>query len=792
MPIAHTRASAAHVLAVAGLATIASLAAADTFTIVALPDTQNYVNSSANAPLFTQQTQWIVDQVNGGNPANFVFVTHLGDVVSEGDSATQFNRADASLDVLDGGLPDSVVPWSVLPGNHDYASTSNKGTGTDLYVSVCGPARFAGKSWFGGADPSGNNTYQFFEGAGTTYLHIALEWQPTVNVTNGPTREPSPIDWAQSIISANPGVPTIVSTHEAIDDDPPGRSAAGEAMWNQLIRRNDQIIMVLNGHFHSVGGGNDGEYHQVSHNDYGNPVIEVLQDYQDYPNGGDGWLRVIEFDTNANEVRFETYSPVLDQYQTETVMDVGQYASQFTLPLDFVNRFDFADPPAPPVPPAQVYSTISFAQGVDGYAGTLDKEIRSSGGDANNGNDPEMSVDGDDGSPGAQPNHGLIRFEDIFGTNAGQIAPGSEIEEAELQLIVSNPGSGFTVYRMTAPWDESTTWTDLGGDGITPGTETALPAITSVGANNSSENVPSGVLALDVTAAMQAWSDGETNLGLGLVTFPNGSNGIDFGTSESSTPPALVIRSLLPGLAKAGFTQGVDGYTGSQDTQIREADQSTSYASATSFSVDSDDPNGSGNPNHVLIRFDDLFGAGPGQVPTNREIVRAQLAITGFDPGDGGALHRMIADWNDTAMWASSFGGNGVQADGVEAMTSPDASLVGSTGRVTIEVLASLQAWQADPASNHGWVLLPAGNNGWDISSNEANAAERPTLTVFYRQACNNADQAAPFGTLNFADVQAFLGAFGTGDPAADLAAPMGTFNFADVQAFLGAFGMGC
>ena len=57
---------------------------------------------------------------------------------------------------------------------------------------------------------------------------------------------------------------------------------------------------------------------------------------------------------------------------------------------------------------------------------------------------------------------------------------------------------------------------------------------------------------------------------------------------------------------------------------------------------------------------------------------------------------------------------------------------------------------------------------------------------------CNAADLAAPFGTLNFADVQSFLGAFGAGLASADVAAPAGVFNFADVQAFLGLFGVGC
>ncbi len=57
---------------------------------------------------------------------------------------------------------------------------------------------------------------------------------------------------------------------------------------------------------------------------------------------------------------------------------------------------------------------------------------------------------------------------------------------------------------------------------------------------------------------------------------------------------------------------------------------------------------------------------------------------------------------------------------------------------------------------------------------------------------CSPADLAAPFGSLTFADISAFLTAFSTQDPAADLAAPAGAFTFADISAFLGAFSDGC
>lgn len=57
---------------------------------------------------------------------------------------------------------------------------------------------------------------------------------------------------------------------------------------------------------------------------------------------------------------------------------------------------------------------------------------------------------------------------------------------------------------------------------------------------------------------------------------------------------------------------------------------------------------------------------------------------------------------------------------------------------------------------------------------------------------CNEADVAEPFGSLDFSDVVAYLGAFDAGDGSADLAEPFGTFDFSDVVAFLAAFGAGC
>ncbi len=57
---------------------------------------------------------------------------------------------------------------------------------------------------------------------------------------------------------------------------------------------------------------------------------------------------------------------------------------------------------------------------------------------------------------------------------------------------------------------------------------------------------------------------------------------------------------------------------------------------------------------------------------------------------------------------------------------------------------------------------------------------------------CNAADLALPFGTLDLADISAFIAAFVAQQPAADLAPPFGVFDLDDLSAFITAFVAGC
>ena len=191
---------------------------------------------------------------------------------------------------------------------------------------------------------------------------------------------------------------------------------------------------------------------------------------------------------------------------------------------------------------AQASTTLTFQEGSYGYTGTQDTMVRSAGAGTSYGAEDYISVDGDDGSPGLQPNHGLIRFDNLFGAGAGQIHSGDTIVSATLKVVVDNPGSGMSVYNMLSTWSGSSTWNSLVNGIQADGVEAASTALATFGANNASENVANGVLSIDVTSSLLAVQGGVTLYGWAMIPYTNGTNGIDFHTSEYAT---LADRPLL-------------------------------------------------------------------------------------------------------------------------------------------------------------------------------------------------------------------------------------------------------
>ena len=263
------------------------------FTVVLLPDTQNY--SEKYPEIYVAQTKWIRSR---HKPDNIKFAIHLGDIVQNAMVDQEWKNADRAHKVLDG-----VVPYSITPGNHDLDLKGKELTRmTTMYDKYFGPARFRGQPWYGGHMESSNaNNFCVFEASGLKFLVMSLEFAPRAET----------IEWASKVVKAHPDHRVIVATHYYMRTAGRGMGMPlngfiGDGLWDRFVRKHANIFMVVSGHVSGV-------FHQVSKNDAGHVVHEILCDYQSQANGGDGWLQTLRFVPSANQIYIDAYSPVLEK-----------------------------------------------------------------------------------------------------------------------------------------------------------------------------------------------------------------------------------------------------------------------------------------------------------------------------------------------------------------------------------------------------------------------------------------------------------------------------------------------
>jgi 3',5'-cyclic AMP phosphodiesterase CpdA len=233
------------------------------FSVIALPDTQLY--SQSYPAIFTNQTQWIVDTAAS---LNTVFVTHEGDIVNTYSATSQWNNANSSMSKLDG-----IVPWAVLPGNHDGNNVGGTGENLVNYNTYFPFSRFSGQPWYGGAYNNVNsNSFELFSGGADDYLIFHFQYHPSNAV----------LAWANATIADYPGRRVIVTTHDYMNVDD-SRTTEGDHIWNSFVAAHaDQVFLVLCGHMHT---SSDGEARRTDFVN-GHAVYQLMANFQDYPNGG--------------------------------------------------------------------------------------------------------------------------------------------------------------------------------------------------------------------------------------------------------------------------------------------------------------------------------------------------------------------------------------------------------------------------------------------------------------------------------------------------------------------------
>jgi hypothetical protein len=222
---------------------------------------------------------------------------------------------------------DDRLPYFLVAGNHDYSEGGTCADRTTLLNDYFPVSKFRSSPNFGGTydqEPDRlENAYHLFSANGRDFLVLALEFGPRRDV----------IRWANEVVARYPNREAILITHaymyfddtrydwsqygdsqewnphtyrvaKATHDD----LADGEQLWCELIARHENFILTLNGHV--IG---DGLGRLVSTTAARRRVHQLLVNFQMRPNGGDGWLRLLEFRPDGKTVQVYDYSPTRNQ-----------------------------------------------------------------------------------------------------------------------------------------------------------------------------------------------------------------------------------------------------------------------------------------------------------------------------------------------------------------------------------------------------------------------------------------------------------------------------------------------
>lgn len=272
-------------------------------TVVVLPDTEVY--ASRKPGTFRAQLQWIRDRLAA---RRIVAVLHVGDITNR-NTDPEWQVARSSFDLIEG-----KIPYVLAFGNHDFDGQSGRTSLGNKYFKVSELSKWPG---FGEVfEPNKlDNHYQWITIQGRKWLALSLEMGPRNAV----------IDWANAVLTRYADSPVIVVTHaylfrnnerydyrrgyeRASPHGAYGEGADGEELWNRLIRKHRNVMIVTCGHVASGYAG-----YRRDEGDYGNTVHQMLCDYESLKGGGQGFLRLLEFLPDGKTVQVRTYSPVTHQ-----------------------------------------------------------------------------------------------------------------------------------------------------------------------------------------------------------------------------------------------------------------------------------------------------------------------------------------------------------------------------------------------------------------------------------------------------------------------------------------------
>ncbi|WP_200416006.1 lamin tail domain-containing protein [Virgibacillus salexigens] len=278
------------------------------FSFVWMADTQYY--SESYPYIYDKQVDWIA---NNQDTLNIEYVFHSGDLVNVYDDFEQWDVADRSMRVLD----DAGIPYGVVAGNHDVY---NKSRNYENYYQFFGADRFDNNDYYGGSFQNNRGHYDLISANGMDFIMVHLGWGI----------EEEGIEWLNEVLQAHPNRKAILNVHEYLLATG-SRSPTGDELFEKVVVPNENVFAVLCGHYHNAQTLID----EIDDNRDGisdRTVYQMLADYQGGPEGGQGYLRILNFNMENNQIDVQTYSPHLDDYN---YYNPEEYPGKDTFSLDY-------------------------------------------------------------------------------------------------------------------------------------------------------------------------------------------------------------------------------------------------------------------------------------------------------------------------------------------------------------------------------------------------------------------------------------------------------------------------
>ena len=339
------------------------LAHEKSWSLILIPDPQNYVKYNRNQPILDLMMAWIEDNIDS---LNIKMVLCTGDLVEQNDRINRGKDGDQSSQhqweaiVRSFSKLNGKVPYITATGNHDY-SVDDRGHRTSRFNEFFKVdnnflnQRIICQNTLNeqGIPTIENSAYEVKDLNGLDYLFLTLEFAPRDTV----------LSWAGRIVDMDEykNHRVILLTHAYINREdrfltgdiklvrynpysenhtisksriPLPDANNGEQIWEKLVEPAHNINMVLCGHI-------SGEGYRCDINAAGEKVHQILFDAQSDGgghrdgNGGDGWLRILEFFPDNKTVKIMTFSPLFASSPT-----TRQFAWKKDLRNTYTIRFD--------------------------------------------------------------------------------------------------------------------------------------------------------------------------------------------------------------------------------------------------------------------------------------------------------------------------------------------------------------------------------------------------------------------------------------------------------------------